>query len=224
MVLYTVEVVNNSDADDKIYTVFSGKTGVLGGGNNDSSAKAVVWSRIGPLGIGQSDSFAFDNSYYAFSGSIRNGQVYGRENKVATIASNMNEGSIFVLNHTSKFEPYAADNEVRAPSKGQFKILTSSTLTTANNLIGVSRGLDNGNDKIVPLPVTVVPLKPSVTYTFTTTKAVYVKAFDYAVGTTQAVPDDKTQDAVKVEFTGSFTRAVVTEDTNGKFDVAFYLV
>ncbi|GES66461.1 hypothetical protein ATEIFO6365_0015000600 [Aspergillus terreus] len=218
---YTIEFVNASGSSGKVYNVFSAKTAVEGGANTPATVKSVVWYRSPTLSDGQREWFKFDNSFYGFLGSKRGTKIFTRENKAVTIASNMYNGSILLLDRESKFTVYEADDEITLPDTGEFKIATNASLVSENNVIGVSRGKEDDDGNIVPAPVTVVDLKPNVTYTFKTNKAVYIKATNFPEGTIQTGLDDSDKKAVKVEFAGQMKKAVVTEDSSGAFTVTY---
>ncbi|OXV11212.1 hypothetical protein Egran_01031, partial [Elaphomyces granulatus] len=133
-----------------------------------------------------------------------------------TVGSNINDGTIILLDKSFEFSSLDPDDEVPVPDKKQFKIVTSATIPTPNNdVIGVSRGKYTA----VPAPTTIVELKPNVTFTFTVERAVYIKANSkHPEGTVQPCPTDA---ASKVEFPGTMKKATVTEDNAGKFAIAY---
>ncbi|OAQ59620.1 hypothetical protein VFPPC_03840 [Pochonia chlamydosporia 170] len=213
----TIEFVNNSGSANKSYNVFSAKALVEGGGN--TSVKSVVFFKTRTISEGQRAVFKFDNSFYGFLGTQDNKTIYTQSNKKVTIGSDREDGDILLLDKTSTFTVIPPDDEVKAPGLQQFKIRTNANLNPDKDVIGVSRGRYNGS--IVAAATDVVDLKSNVTYTFTTSNAVYIKASNFTEATVQTAPDDEDKSAVKVEFAGQMKKAVVTEDDKGNFTVSY---
>jgi len=221
-VVYTIEFINNSGNDDRVYNVFSAKASVDGGA---AVTKSVVWFKTDPLDQNQRTSIKYDNSVYAFVGtydsdSITDGvEINTRSNWPVITGSDTDDGTILILNKNLAFLETESTDGLPVPGKEQFKIVTNAKITTPNNnVIGVSRAKrDKGNT--IPVPTTIVQLKPNITYTLTVDQAVYIKAgSDYSMETVQPCPTDA---GSKVVFPVNRKKATVTEDNAGKFTIKY---
>ena len=226
--LHTVQVINNSGSAGKFYNLFSAKATIEGGGNTSESTKSITWFRSRPAAPGGMATFRYDNSFYGFLGCTSNfSKNLQKGNKVdptswakATVGSFENEGTIFVVDESPAFSEIGPDDDTPAPPTQAFKIITTTGHLRDNyDVIGVARGKSLG-DGITPAPTDVVGLKPGNTYTITTSRAVYVKATNFAEGTIQISPD-KDPKAIMVQFPNKMKRATVTEDSRGNFKVTY---
>ncbi|KAE8452289.1 hypothetical protein EG329_000989 [Mollisiaceae sp. DMI_Dod_QoI] len=208
--LYTVQVINNSGAAGKVYSLFSAKSVIEGGGNTADTTKSIVLSRSRKLPAGGEAVFRFDNTFYGFMGStsgsqLSNGSIIDSQTyKLVTVGTSTLSGSVLQLNKDSDL--VAADDDDDNPPY--------------NDVISVARGKSLGAG-ITPGPINCVQLKAGVTYTFTVDKAVYVKADDLIEKSIQTAPAPDDKKAIKVVFPARMKKATVVEDSKGGFTVDY---
>lgn len=218
MTIYTITIKNSTTNASRRYSILSEMPAVTGGSN--APVRPIVWKLTDAVQQNGQVQFGYSPDFYGF---------YGRS---TVTSSSLTAGSRVNLQYSEVVKPgyitnngtqlFVNNSGVLSPignkaGNGAFQIIMDSSLATPNrSVVGLARLEEDG----IAAPVAAVELKPGAQYTFTPDASVYVTGERAAEGRVVDFPstDDK---FAKVEFRGSQTQAIVTEQADGDFVIQY---
>jgi len=221
---YTIFVKNQSGSPNKVYNIASEAPTVTGGGV--TGPLNVMWHKTRALPAGDKATFKYTPTYHAtigyttpFSNKLKaKDEVEGQGFIVVNVGTIRDNSSIMIVDKSFGIKELNSSF-----TKNQFQILTETGIPTPNHyVVGLARqqvGADS------PAPVAVVELKPNVDYTFEPKAGVLIKAENVAeAGAIFDAPTDAeitAKKVAKVNFAAPYTKATVTEKSDGTFEVEY---
>jgi hypothetical protein len=221
---YTIIVKNQSGASNKVYNIASEAPTVNGGGV--TGVHNVMWHKTRVLPAGDKAIFKYTPTYYAtigyttpFSNKLKaNDEVEGQGFIVLNIGTEVDNSSVILVDNS-----FGIKEANSTFTMNQFQVMTQTLIPTPNHYaVGLARQ-QVGEDS--PAPVAVVELKPNVKYTFEPKAGVLIKAANVVeAGAIFDAPTDAQINAktvAKVNFVKPYTKATVTEKSDGTFGVEY---